>query len=144
MLYLLDTDICSYVIKEHPLAVLRNLQATVEQGHTLSISVITYSELRLGAERSNNRRKFHQLIDAFCERLDRIEPWDPAAADQYAEIQGYLYQQGRPIGGNDAMIAGHALSLQATVVTNNQKHFNQVPQLQVVNWVNHPVEADRS
>lgn len=144
MLYLLDTDICSYIIKEHPITVLENLQATVEQGHTLSISVITYSELRLGAERSNNASKYHQLIDEFCERLDDIKPWNKTAADQYAQIQGYLYKQGSPIGANDAMIAGHALSLQATVVTNNQKHFTQVPQLQVANWVQKPVEADSS
>lgn len=134
-LYMLDTDTCSYVIRERPVTVLETLQNKVQGGHDLCVSAITYAELLLGAERSSNARKHHRLISAFCERLNVILPWDSAAAESFARLQATLFAAGTPIGNNDTMIAGHALSVGATVVTNNQKHFTKVKKLKIENWI---------
>lgn len=131
---MLDTDTCSYVIRQRPGTVLATMQDKVQTGHDLSISAITYAELRLGAARSANPRKHNRLISEFCERLDAVHPWDSTAADYFARLQATLFAAGTPIGNNDTMIAGHALSIHAVVVTNNHKHFSQVPKLKLENW----------
>ncbi|GMR21534.1 MAG: type II toxin-antitoxin system VapC family toxin [Gammaproteobacteria bacterium] len=131
---MLDTDTCSYVIKQRPESVLVTMQEKAQAGNDLYISAITYAELRLGAMRSGNPRKHNRLISEFCERLDAVHPWDSTAADHFARLQAALFAAGTPIGANDTMIAGHALSLRAIVVTNNQKHFSQVPKLKLENW----------
>lgn len=76
--------------------------------------------------RSGNPRKHNRLISEFCERLNAVHSWDTKAADYFARLQAALFTEGTPIGTNDTMIAGHALSLKATVVTNNNKHFSKV------------------
>jgi tRNA(fMet)-specific endonuclease VapC len=133
---MLDTDICSYIQRQHPIAVLETMQAKSESGHALCISVITYAELRLGAARSINKLKYDLLISEFCERLDCIQSWDSSAADHFAVLQALLLGKGSPIGVNDSMIAAHALSIEAVLVTNNQKHFSKVPNLKLTNWIN--------
>ncbi len=134
MLIMLDTDSCSYIIRLQPIEVLQTLQYRVERGDEICISAITYSELLLGAERSGNSQKHLHLIDEFCSRVDFIAPWDAEAARFFSRLQSYLFKQGTPIGNNDTMIAAHAQSLQAIVVTNNQKHFSKVPNLNLENW----------
>lgn len=129
----LDTDTCSYLIREKPQVVLLAMQRHVAGGGALEISSISYSELRLGAERSGNPAKHHRLIDDFCGRLT-ILPWDAACADHFARLQAALLAQGTPIGGNDAMIAAHALAVDATLVSNNTRHFGKVPNLRLENW----------
>ena len=136
-LYVLDTDTCSYIIKRRPESILESMQMTAGQGHSLTISAITYAELLLGAERSDNKRKHRKLVSGFVERLDEILPWDAGAAETFATLQAYLYKKGSPIGLNDTMIAGHALSRDAIVITNNVKHFSKAPRLKVENWVRH-------
>ena len=136
-LYVLDTDTCSYIIKRRPESILESMQVTAGQGHSLTISAITYAELLLGAERSDNKRKHRKLVSEFVERLDEILPWDARAAEAFAKLQAYLYKKGSPIGLNDTMIAGHVLSRDAIVITNNVKHFSKAPQLKVENWVLH-------
>ena len=110
------------------------MRTAVEQGHHITISAITYSELLLGAERSDNRQKHLKLVTEFVERLDEILAWDRKAAEVFAKLQVYLYESGSPIGLNDTMIAGHALSREGIIITNNIKHFSKVPQLKVENW----------
>ena len=136
-LYVLDTDTCSYIIKRRPESILESMQVTAGQGHSLTISAITYAELLLGAERSDNKRKHRKLVSGFVERLDEILPWDARAAETFATLQAYLYKKGSPIGPNDTMIAGHALSRDAIVITNNVKHFSKALRLTVENWVRH-------
>ena len=136
-LYVLDTDTCSYIIKRRPESILESMQMTAGQGHSLTISAITYAELLLGAERSDNKRKHRKLVSEFVERLDETLPWDARAAETFATLQAYLYRKGSPIGLNDTMIAGHALSRDAIVITNNVKHFSKAPRLKVENWVRH-------
>lgn len=134
MLYMLDTDMCSYIIRKRPISVLETLQKKSELGASICISAITYAELLLGAERSQAREKHLNLISGLVERLDKVLPWDAEAAESFSQLQAYLFSQGTPIGNNDTMIAGHALSVDAMLVTNNQRHFRKVPDIKLENW----------
>lgn len=135
MLYMLDTDISSYIMRNKPPNVLAMLEMQVQAGHEICISAITYAELLLGAKRSGNPDKHLHLIEALRERLHHTQPWDAAAAEQFADLQTLLFNAGTPIGANDTLIAAHALSLQAIMVTNNTRHFEKVPDLRLENWV---------
>ena len=137
MLYMLDTDICSYIIRQAPRPLLSAMEEKVESGRTICISVITYSELRLGAARSAASEKYNRLIDEFSDRLDFIADWTTKEADCFAELQSRLFAEGTPIGHNDTMIAAHAISLDAVLVTNNHKHFSKVRGLTLENWAQH-------
>ena len=134
MQYLLDTDICSYVIRGRDPGLLATLQSKARSGADISISAITYAELRSGAERSPHADRYNHAIGLFCERLSGVLGWDRIAADEFALLEAALLKRGRPIGRNDTMIAAHALSLGCAVVTNNHKHFSRVPRLEVENW----------
>ena len=135
---MLDTDICSYLMREQPAKVLRAMEQHVEAGDDTCISVITYSELRLGAARSKARAKYDGLIDAVSDRLDFIADWSTNEADRFADVQARLLGQGTPIGANDTMITAHTLSLGAVLVTNNQQHFSKVEGLALENWLDQP------
>lgn len=135
MLYLLDTDTCSYIIRQRPISVLMTMEAKAQAGHEISISSITYAELLLGAKRSSHPQKHLPLINELCERLHTIYAWDAQAADSFADLQTQLWNAGTPIGSNDTLIAAHALSLDASLVSNNSKHFGKIAELKLVNWV---------
>jgi len=129
--YMLDTDMCSYIIKEHPESVRQRFQTlAMEQ---LCISVVTYAELIYGVERSSSRRINRPIIEDFVRHLDVMD-WDTEAADQYGVIRTELEAAGTPIGAMDMMIAAHAKSIKAVLVTNNQKHFTKVKGLKIDNW----------
>jgi len=130
-LYMLDTDMCSYIIKEHPESVRHRFQTlAMEQ---LCISVVTYAELIYGVERSSSKRVNRPIIEDFVRHLDVMD-WDTEAADQYGVIRAELEAAGTPIGAMDMMIAAHAKSIKAVLVTNNQKHFTKVKGLKIDNW----------
>ena len=133
-MYILDTDTCSYIIRKNPVIVLEAMDVVVRQGHEIAISAITYAELMLGAKRSGNPAKHLALITELCERLHDIYAWDARAAEQFAELQTFLFNQGTPIGANDTLIAAHVLSLEANLVTNNTNYFGKVPGLTLENW----------
>ena len=135
MIYMLDTDTCSYIMRQHSQSVLEALQDRTISGHILCISVITYQELRFGAERVGSA-SYHDRIDKICERLDYVADWTTECADKFAATQTALLEMGKPIGFTDAMIASHALINDATLVTNNQRHFSQVEGLRLENWFN--------
>ncbi|MSS75586.1 MAG: type II toxin-antitoxin system VapC family toxin [Methyloglobulus sp.] len=124
-----------------PAKVLAALDVSVQQGHEIAISAITYAELMLGAKRSDNPAKHTALIGELCERLHDIYPWDASAAEQFADLQTFLFNQGAPIGADDALIAAHVLSLEATLITNNSKHFSKVFLLNCINWIYSVEEA---
>ena len=134
MQFLLDTDICSYVIRGRDPRLLETMQSKARSGADISISAITYAELRSGAERSPNAYQYNHAIGLFCERLSGVLAWDRSAADEFASLEAVLLGAGMPIGRNDTMIAAHALSLGFAVVTNNHRHFSRVPRLEVENW----------
>ena len=133
MIYMLDTDTCSYIMRQHSTSVLTALQDKARKGLILCISVITYQELRFGAERIGSA-KYHTRIDKVCERFDFVADWTIECADQFAVTQSSLLKKGKPIGFTDAMIASHALVLDAILVTNNKKHFSQVDNVRQENW----------
>ena len=129
--YMLDTDMCSYIIKEHPESVRQRLQKlAMEQ---LCVSVVTYAELIYGVERSSSKRVNRPIVEDFVRHLDVMD-WDTDAADQYGVIRAELEAAGTPIGAMDMMIAAHAKSIKAVLVTNNQKHFARIKGLKIENW----------
>jgi tRNA(fMet)-specific endonuclease VapC len=131
ILYMLDTDICSYIIKERPLQVLEHFkQVEMEQ---LCISAVTYAELIYGVEHSSSKKVNRVVIEDFVLHLT-IVPWGEEAAEHYGSIRAYLQAEGKIIGSMDMMIAAHARSQKMTLVTNNDKHFKRVPKLTVENW----------
>ena len=135
MRYMLDTDICSYIIRKHDPRLLAIMQTRARSGAEISISVVTYAELRLGAERVRNTTRHNEMIRSFCARLSAIVAWSKTVADEYARLQAGLLESGKPIGRNDAMIAAHAIDLDFILVTNNQRHFARVPNLEWENWL---------
>jgi tRNA(fMet)-specific endonuclease VapC len=129
--FLLDTDTCSYVIRERPAGVRARMNAIPLEDQ--AISAVTYAELMYGVARSSNARVNGEVIAAFVRHLPTL-PWTASAAEHYGEIRAALEARGEPIGAMDLMIAAHARSLGATVVTRNLRHFSRVPGLAVENW----------
>lgn len=134
--YMLDTCICSFIQREQPEQVLTRLQQTHAKQHRIVVSAITCAEMRFGATSRKASKKHIALVDAFLARLDAILPWDAAAVDQTAIIKRQLSDLGTPIGPNDTAIAGHALSTQAILVTNNMREFKRVEGLTLEDWSN--------
>lgn len=132
--YMLDTNICSFIMRERPVLLLRNLQMHVEAKHEIVISAITYAELRFGAVGKKASLKHETMVNEFVDRVDHILPYGKDAVDYTASLKKELASKGTPIGNNDTMIAGHALSRGCVLVTNNMKEFNRVPGLQVEDW----------
>lgn len=129
--YMLDTDICSYVIRERPLKVFEHFER-LEMGQ-LHISVVTYAELIYGVEHSSSKKINSPIVNDFVRHLSVIA-WDKAAAEHYGNIRAFLRVEGTLIGSMDMMIAAHARSQKMILVTNNDKHFKRVPRLKVENW----------
>lgn len=132
--WMLDTCICSFIMREQPEAVLKRLAQAVLRNQRIVISAITYAELRFGATGPKASPRHIALVDAFCARLDAILPWDRAAVDATTDIKVALRLAGTPIGPNDTAIAGHAIAAGAVLVTNNTREFERVPGLKLEDW----------
>lgn len=131
-MYLLDTNICIYIIKKKPLSVFKRFEQ-LPIG-SLAMSLVTYGELEYGALRSNQSDKALSVL----QELTNYIPVLPAGVDvarEYAAIRADLAAKGTPIGNNDLWIAAHALSLDYTLVSNNLKEFERVENLSLENWV---------
>ncbi len=133
--YMLDTCICSFIMREHPAAVIRRLSAEVERGNRIVISAITYAEMRYGQIGKKASPKHKVLVDEFVRRLDGVIPWDLRAVDATVVVMRQLNAAGTPIGPNDTAIAGHAIAIGCTLVTNNVREFSRVPALVYQDWV---------
>jgi tRNA(fMet)-specific endonuclease VapC len=131
MRYLLDTDIVSQVVREPRGSVAKQMARVGTQN--VCVSIIVAAELRYGAFRKNIA-KLTQTIEHLLERLV-IEPFDNPADRYYAEIRSRLEQAGTPIGQNDTLIAAHALALDCTLVTDNEREFSRIKTLRVENWL---------
>jgi len=134
-IYMLDTNICSFIMREQPDAVLKRLEQAVLRNHRIVVSAITYAEMRFGAVGRKASPRHAQLVDAFCARLDAVLAWDRAAVDATTEVKATLAAAGTPIGPNDTAIAGHAIAAGAVLVTNNTREFSRVPGLVLEDWV---------
>lgn len=131
MNYLLDTNICIYLIKKKPIAVLERFQS-LSLGE-VGISSITLAELQYGVEKSTNREKNLHALQQFLIPLE-IADFDYDASIIYGQIRSKLEQAGQPIGSLDMLIAAHAKSLNISLVTNNEREFMRVSGLKVENW----------
>ncbi|QRM28260.1 type II toxin-antitoxin system VapC family toxin [Microvirga sp. VF16] len=129
--YLLDTNICIYIRRERPPSVLDRFKA-LNPGSTV-ISVITYGELVYGARKSQDSDKAMMILDELTELIP-VVPMATDVADTYGLIRSDLSARGALIGNNDLWIAAHAMSLNLTLVTNNEKEFQRVGGLTLENW----------
>lgn len=120
MLHMLDTDTASYLIKGKLPAIEARLAALVPA--MICVSVMTRAELQYGLKRLPADHRLHLVVRQFL-KIVRILPWDAEAADWYAEIRHQLVSTGQPIGEMDMMIAAHALSAGAVLVSNNSRHY---------------------
>ena len=129
--YLLDTNICIYIQRQRPPAVLERFRR-LKPGEAV-ISVITWGELANGAEKSRQRDKVLALLEELATMLP-VMPLPETAGQSYGAIRAALEAKGEPIGNNDLWIAAHAKAAGLIVVTNNEREFKRVPGLQVRNW----------
>ncbi len=130
MKYLLDTNICIYIINERPPAVLqRFLRHRLGE---LGVSAITASELAFGVAKSASKKNLAAL-EKFLAPLE-VRAFGPDASWRYGLLRAALEARGQPIGALDTLIAAHALALDATLVTNDVTEFSRVPGLRLENW----------
>jgi tRNA(fMet)-specific endonuclease VapC len=132
MQYLLDTNICIYLIKQKPSKVLARFQTLALSD--IGISSITVAELEYGVFKSQQQEKNRSALLQFLIPLEIID-FDQAAATVYGEIRSDLERRGLVIGAMDMLIAAHALSLGVTLVSNNVREFSRVGNLSLENWV---------
>ena len=132
MLYFLDTNICIYLIKNKPLEVRKYFDLVPVEN--VGISSIVLSELTYGVYKSNSFDKNNKALQRFISPF-QIYDYSEKACDYYGKIRTDLAKQGKIIGAMDLMIAAHALSEGATIVTNNTKEFCRIEGLKVENWV---------
>lgn len=130
--YLLDTNICIYIMKYKPPSVREKFEQLARG--TVGMSAITYGELLYGAQKSNHAKKAESLIHQLCDYIQPV-PLSLKVADHYASIRAVLEKNGKMIGNNDLWIAAHCLDLNMTLVTNNEKEFSRVNKLKIENWV---------
>jgi tRNA(fMet)-specific endonuclease VapC len=129
--YMLDTDICIYLAKNrHPHVTARFERLRPDQ---LVMSAITYGELHHGAYKSNQRERTLSQLAQLIQYVP-VENLTAAAARAYGEIRATLEINGRIIGNNDLWIAAHAVSLDVTLATNNEREFERIVGLTVENW----------
>jgi tRNA(fMet)-specific endonuclease VapC len=132
MVFMLDTNICIYIIKKKPTRVLDRFKKV--EISEITISSITLSELLYGVSKSSKPDQNLMALTQFVAPLE-ILPYGDEAAKYYGDLRAHLVKQINPIGSLDMLIAAHALSISGTLVTNNVKEFNRVPNLNIENWV---------
>jgi tRNA(fMet)-specific endonuclease VapC len=129
---MLDTDIVSHVIRGTSASLDHRLRAA--RPGSLCISVITRGELLLGVALKPASRTLAKVVDQFLSTIPSL-PWDDAAASGFAQSAAQLQLAGKPIGTMDALIAAHALAVNAVLVTHNVRHFSRVSGLRVEDWL---------
>jgi tRNA(fMet)-specific endonuclease VapC len=128
--YLLDTNICIYIINERPKHVLDRFKRLALMD--IGVSSISAAELAFGVAKSRSNRN-RAALEAFLLPLE-VSPFDLSVAFAYGDLRAELERRGEPIGPLDLQIAAHALSLSTVLVTNNEREFRKVPGLTVENW----------
>jgi len=130
---MLDTDIVSYLVKERRPSI-RPKFLEYDQAE-LCVSAVTKSELLYGLRNLESTHDLHLKVRRLLGDIE-VAPWDGDAAEVHASMRHHLISTGRTIGEMDMMIAAHAMSLGATLVTNNTRHFARLsPSLMIENWV---------
>ena len=129
--HVLDTSTCIKIIRDHPV-VSRPLIDGLTVG-TVAMSVMTFGELRVSAERSARTSEGHALVDALLVAIPAMDLTDDVAA-HYGEIRAHLARTGQIIGSNDLWIGVHTRSVGATLMTSNVRGFMRIHDLRVENW----------
>jgi tRNA(fMet)-specific endonuclease VapC len=130
--HLLDTNVCSYLMRAHPPSVRERLEQLGPE--RVAVSVVTAVELREGAELSRASKRYHTAIDAFLAEVP-VLPMTATLAPVAGRIRAHLRRSGTPIGDLDSLIAAHAVAAGLVLVTHNTREFNRVPGLVVEDWV---------
>ncbi len=133
MKYILDTNICIYIINEKPDKVLRKFE--LYPVYEFGISSITHAELQYGVEKSKNKNTNQAALDEFLLPLTILPFHGKRLVTCYGEIRASLESKGQTIGPLDMLIAAHALSLDLTIISNNIKEFSRIPNLKCENWI---------
>lgn len=128
---LLDTNTCIYLIRRRPREALQSFER-FEVGE-VGVSVITVSELRYGVEKSTRPEQNLRALEQFLLPLEVLD-FGPEATVSYGRVRASLEERGMTIGPLDTLIAAHALSLGATLVTNNTREFERVSGLRIEDW----------
>ena len=129
--YMLDTNICIYIIKQKPKNVIERFrQAQVSE---IGVSSTTLSELEYGVMKSAKSEQNKLALVQFIAPIE-ISAYDDVAAQHYGVIRAHLERQGTPIGSLDMLIAAHALSQNSVLITNNESEFKRVSNLKIENW----------
>jgi len=131
MKFMLDTNICIYVINRKPEKILDRFKQT--DPSLVGISSIALSELLYGASKSSKPEQNRMALAQFLAPLE-IASYDDEAAQYYGELRAHLEKRGTPIRSLDMLIAAHALSMDCTLITNNEKEFSRIPKLRLENW----------
>ncbi len=131
MKYLIDTNICIYIMNNRPIDVIKKFKK-VNIGE-VGVSTVTISELQYGVAKSQQRKKNQSRLNEFIAPLILL-PYDSDAAKTYGDIRYSLEKVGHPIGPLDLLIAAHAMSQNLIIVTNNDKEFSRIKDLKVENW----------
>ena len=129
--YLLDTNICIYIAKQRPPAVARRFSDLA--AGTVGMSLITFGELRFGAEKSARRDETLATLARLNELIPVIE-LGVKVGEAYGTLRAQMERAGTPLGNNDLWIAAHAISLDVTLVSNNTREFARVSGLALENW----------
>lgn len=130
--FLLDTNICVYIRRQQPAQVMARFRR-LKAGEA-ALSVVTYGELRYGAEKSPTRARAFRELDELASQM-QILPLPPEAARMYGSIRAALEVKGEMIGANDVWIAAHAKAKDLILVTNNEREFKRVAGLSIQNWI---------
>ena len=130
MRYMLDTNICIYVINARPPLVLERFRR--EQLGSICVSSVTAAELAFGVAKSGSLRN-REALEMFLVPLE-VLPFDNSVMWHYADLRADLQRRGEPIGALDTMIAAHAITCNTTLVSNNTREFSRVAGLSLENW----------
>lgn len=134
MIYMLDTNILIYFIKNKPPSIAETINA-LDKDDVLCMSFITYAELLKGAERSTRKTQVLLQLNQLTQLIPVQYNTNPGLCEHYAEQFTRLKEAGTPIGANDLWIACHALSWNATLVTHNVREFKRIAGLKLEDWV---------
>jgi tRNA(fMet)-specific endonuclease VapC len=129
-MYVLDTNTLIYYFKGQGQVAQNLADISAEE---VIISTIVVFELQVGIAKSNSPAKRTQQLQQLLSRVNQVD-FDRNMAVSAATIRAQLEQQGTPIGPMDVLIAGVAMSLQATLVTHNVREFSRIPGLSIADW----------
>ncbi|QTA86386.1 type II toxin-antitoxin system tRNA(fMet)-specific endonuclease VapC [Desulfonema magnum] len=131
-MYLLDTNICIYIINKKPASVVEKIKTL--NPNDIKLSSISVGELEYGVSKSTNREKNRNALVEFVSCFD-ILSFNDSDAEVFGMIRAYLEKKGTVIGPYDMQIAAQAISCKLTLITNNTKEFIRIPELMLDNWI---------